>query len=376
MYSVKDLINDPIALRLLLSLVILLITLFAKRVLSQVVIRFLSKIKIGKFSLDTGLFDHLQKPINYILLITGIYIAMATSPFVYYHTHTEQVLNLEFLDIRLSIIYIGLINKVYSALFAAIVTWIIYDLIHLYEQFFTKLNQKHALIDNTVFIRYLSRILNFITIVVGTAIVLILLVPDLSSILTGVGIGGAAVAFVAKDSLTSIFSGMVLLLDKPFIIGDWIAVDNIEGIVEDISFRSTRIRTFSQGLVVVPNSTIGNATIINWSRMEKRYVSFELSVSYDTSNEQIVTCTHQLKHLIAQHPEIETDTVLVRFSSLGEYSLKIQITYYTLKIDLASYLEIKEAINLKILEICEANHISIAFPTQTILMPSSNHTQN
>lgn len=372
MYSVKDLINDPIILRLLLSLIILLITLFAKRVLSQVVIGFLSKIKIRNLSLDTRLFDCLQKPINSILLITGIYIALAASPFVYYHAPTEQVLNLDFLDIRLSIIYIGLINKLYSALFAAIITWIIYDSIHLYEQFFTELNEKHALIDNTVFIRYLSRILSFVTIIIGIAVVLTLLVPNLSGILTGVGIGGAAIALVSKDSLASIFSGMILLLDKPFIIGDWIAVDSIEGTVEDISFRSTRIRTFSQGLVVIPNSTIGNATIINWSRMKKRRVSFELGVSYDTSNKQILECTHQLKHLIRQHPEIETDTVLVNFSSLGEYSLNIQITYYTLKTDLASHLAIKEAINLKILEICEANHISIAFPTQTILMSSSN----
>ena len=374
MYSAKDLINDPVTLRLLLSLIILLITLFAKRVLSQGVIRCLSKIKFGKFSLDTRFFDCLQKPVNYILLITGIYISVATSPFVYYHVPTEQVLNLEFLNIRLSLISIELINKLYSALLAATITWIIYKSIHFYEEFFTELNEKHTLIDNTVIIRYISKILGFITIAVGSAVVLILLVPDLSGVLTGVGIGGAAVAFVAKDSLASIFSGMILLLDKPFIIGDWIAVDNIEGTVEDISFRSTRVRTFSQGLVVVPNSTIGNATIINWSRMEKRRVSFELGVSYDTSNEQMIECIHQFKNVITQHPEIETDTVLVGFSSFGDYSLQIQITYYTLKTDYSTYLEIKEAINLKILEICDANHISIAFPTQTIIMPSSNNT--
>lgn len=376
MYSAKDLINDPLALRLLLSLVILLITLFVKRLISQVVIKSLSKIKIHKFSLDTRLFDCLQKPINYILLLTGIYIALAASPFVYYNASTEQLLTLGDLNIAISVISIKFVNKLYAALFVAIVTWIVYDLEHLYEQFFTELNEKHSLIDNTLFIRYLSKILRFITLAIGIAVVLTILVPNLSGIVTGVGIGGVAVAFVSKDSLASIFSGMILLLDKPFVIGDWIAIDSIEGIVEDINFRSTRIRTFSQGLVVFPNSTIGNATIINWSRMEKRRVSFELGVSYDTSNEQILACTHQLKDLIAQHPEIETDTVLVRFSSLGEYSLKIQITYYTLKTDLTSHLEIKEAINLKILEICEANHISIAFPTQTILIPSVNNTQN
>ena len=276
MYLAKDLMNDPIILRLFFALVILVITLFAKRVLSQVVIKRLSQLTIGKFSLDTRLLDSLQKPINWLLLLTGIYIALATSPFVYYTLPTEQVLSLEFIDIRLSLIHVKLITQLYKALFAAIVTWIVYDSIRLYEQFFTEINEKHALIENTVFIRYVSRILAFISIAIGVGVVLILLVPDLSGIMTGVGLGGAAVAFVAKDSISSMFSGMILLLDKPFVIGDWIALDSTEGIVEDISFRSTRIRTFSRGLVVVPNSTIGNATIINWSRMEKRRVSFDL----------------------------------------------------------------------------------------------------
>lgn len=374
MYFAKDLIQDPITLRLLLSLIILLITLVTKRIVSQVVIKFLSRIKIGKFTIDKRLFDSLQHPINSILLITGIYIAIATSPFVYYHTPTEQVLDLEILDIRLSLISIGIITKFYASLLAACITWTLFRSINLYEEFFTELNEKHALIDNTVIIRYISNILGFITIAVGIAIVIIILVPDLSGVLTGVGIGGAAVALVAKDSLASIFSGTMLLLDKPFIIGDWIAVDNIEGNVEDISFRSTRIRTFSQGLVVVPNSAIGNAAIINWSRMKKRRVSFEIGLSYDTSNEQIIKYIDQLKQVITEHPEIETDTVVVNFSSFGDYSLRIQITYYTLITDYTTYIGIKEAINLKILEICEANHISIAFPTHTILMPSSNPT--
>lgn len=370
MYSLHSLTNDPITLRLLISLVILLITLLAKRLLSQVVIKCLSKIKIRKFTLDLRLFDCLQKPINYILLITGIYIALAASPFVYYKASTEQLLTLGDLNIAISVISIKFVNKLYAALFAAIVTWIVYDLEHLYEQFFTELNEKHSLIDNTLFIRYLSKILRFITLAIGIAVVLTILVPNLSGIVTGVGIGGVAVAFVSKDSLASIFSGMILLFDKPFVIGDWIALDSTEGIVEDISFRSTRIRTFSQSIVVIPNSTIGNANITNWSRMQKRRVSFELGVSYCTSNTQLLQCMNQLRQIITQHSDIESDTVLVHFTNFGDYSLNIQITYYTLKTDLTSYLAIKEAINLKILEVCEAHEISIAFPTQTILMPS------
>ena len=99
MYLAKDLMNDPIILRLFFALVILVITLFAKRVLSQVVIKRLSQLTIGKFSLDTRLLDSLQKPINWLLLLTGVYIALATSPFVYHNMPTEQVLNLSLIHI-------------------------------------------------------------------------------------------------------------------------------------------------------------------------------------------------------------------------------------------------------------------------------------
>ena len=189
--------------------------------------------------------------------------------------------------------------------------------------------------------------------------------------MTGVGIGGAAVALVAKDSLASIFSGMFLLLDKPFVIGDWISINDIEGVVEDISFRSTRIRTFSQSLVIIPNNTINNANITNWSRMEKRRVVFDLGVSYDTTPEQIQLCTHEIQSALSLMDEVEKETYQVHFTTFGDYSLNIQIIYYTTATQLADYLAVREKVNLKILELCEAHHIEIAFPTQTILLPTS-----
>ena len=370
MYSMQSLIHDPILLRLILALVVLLVTLLAKKYLSGIIIKCLSRIKIKKFILDFKVFDCLQKPINSLLLATGVYLTLATSPFVYYRETSEQVLSIGDWNFTLSLIHIGVINKLYLAIFVGIATWVIYELEHLYEQFFTDLNEKHSLIDNTVFIRYLAKIIRFISVAIGVTIVLVILVPELSTLVTGVGIGGVAIAFVSKDSLSSISSGVLLLLDKPFVIGDWITVNDVDGIVEDISFRSTRIRTFSQSLVVIPNNTIGNASITNWSRMGKRRVSFELGVSYSTSETQISQCVLDLKSIISKHPDIETDTVLVHLTSFGDYSLNIQIIYYTLKTDLSSHLAIKEQINLDILNLCNHYGIDIAFPTQTILMPT------
>lgn len=371
MFLFQFLKSDPISIRLLFSLLVLFMMLVARRFLSKWVIKALSHISFNKVRLDLSTLSTLQKPINHFLYATGIYIAFAVSPFVYYTNSAEQTFLIGTYQVKLSIIPLAFFTKLYLGIIVGTVTWIIYRLEYLYEQFFTDLNAKLSLIDNTVFIRYLSRIINFITLAIGFAVMLTILIPDLSRLVTGVGIGGAAVALVAKDSLASIFSGIFLLLDKPFVISDWISIDDIEGIVEDISFRSTRIRTFSQGLVIIPNNTINNANITNWSRMEKRRVVFELGVSYDTPPEQIRLCTHEIQCALSLIEGVEKGTSNVHFTNFGDYSLNIQIIYYTTATQLADYLAIREQVNLKILELCSTHHIEIAFPTQTILFPTS-----
>lgn len=369
MFSFQPLRQDPIAMRLLFSLIILLIIFFARRILSQWIIKGLSHIHFHKIKLEAVAFNCLQKPINYLLLITGLYLACAVSPFVYYTNSTEQIVILGEFSLKLSLIPLEVVNTLYLAFLAGILTWIIYDVEHIYEQFFTELNEKLSLIDNTIFIRYLSRIINFVTLTIGGAIVLTILVPNLSNILTGVGIGGVAVAFVSKDSLASIFSGILLLLDKPFVIGDWVTVADAEGIVEDISFRSTRIRTFSQGLMIIPNNTVGNANIINWSRMEKRRVSFDLGVSYDTPLDQLQDCEASIRQLLADIEDVEPNTSVVYFNCFGDYSLKIKIAYYTYLLQFTDFLALQEKVNLGIMAICEQNHVDITIPTQKIILP-------
>ena len=374
MFLFQFLKSDPISIRLLFSLLVLFIMLIARRFLSKWVIKALSHISFNKVRLDTAALSTLQKPINYFLFVTGIYIAFAVSPFVYYTNSAEQTFFIGTYEVKLSIIPLAFFTKLYLGIMIGTITWIVYKLEYLYEQFFTDLNAKLSLIDNTVFIRYLARIINFVTLAIGFAVMLTILIPDLSRLVTGVGIGGAAVALVAKDSLASIFSGMFLLLDKPFVISDWISINDIEGIVEDISFRSTRIRTFSQGLVIIPNNTINNASITNWSRMEKRRVAFDLGVSYATTPQQIQLCTEEIQRALSLIEGVEKGTTHVHFTSFEDYSLNIQIIYYTTATQLADYLAIREQVNLKILELCSLHHIEIAFPTQTILFPTSTPT--
>lgn len=362
------LIKDPFYIRLIVAALVLLIFMVGKRLLSKLSIKILSKLQFKGKHLDTSFFDCLQKPLNYLFLFTGIYIALAISPFTYYRSPSEQLLVLGELTIPISFISQSILTKCYSIIIIGIVTWAIYELEHIYEQMFSNFNMRVSLIENTLFIRYMARIIRFITVAIGIVLILITLVPNLSTIVTGVGIGSAALAIISKDSIANVFSGMTLLFDKPFIIGDWVEIGSVEGIVEDISFRSTRIRTFTQGLVVIPNATIGNANITNWSRMSKRRVKFDLGVAYATSTTNLNTCIARIKACLQAHPTIEADTSLVAFEHFGPYALSIQIIYYVLKTDYASYLAVKEEVNLEILTICERLGVSIAFPTQTLFI--------
>lgn len=370
MSTTQTLIHDPIYIRLILALIILAIFTIGKRFIKTLVIKGLSKIKIKQVSIAPSQYQRLQKPLGYFLAVLGIYLTLLASPFVYFSSPSEQVLTIGELSMRLSVIPDDILHRIFPALLILLATWLVYEIEYLYENFFMELNTKLSLIDNTVFIRYISRIINFVSLTIGIAISLVVLIPGFSGIVTGVGIGGVAIAYVAKDSLASMLSGVLLLLDKPFVIGDWITVSDIDGIVEDISFRSTRIRTFDQSLVVMPNNAIGNANITNWSRMKKRRVSFELGVSYDTTEVQMNLLTQKIKHYLSDHPGIENDTPLVHFTSLGDYTLNIQIIFYSLKTDLPSYMALKEEVNLALLHFCQEVQVEIAFPTQTIYTPN------
>ncbi len=161
---------------------------------------------------------------------------------------------------------------------------------------------------------------------------------------------------------------MILLLDKPFVIGEWIKIGDLEGIVEDISFRSTRIRTFTQGQIVIPNATVGGANIVNWSSMKKRRAKFNIGITYSTTPKQIEMLNADIKTFLSTHKDVEPDTYVIAFDNFGDYSLNIDIMYYTFKTDYAGYMSVKESINLELIHICKNLGVEMAFPTHTVLL--------
>lgn len=158
----------------------------------------------------------------------------------------------------------------------------------------------------------------------------------------------------------------MIILDKPFSIGDRIGTSSVEGTVEEITYRSTKVRTFAQALVTVPNSTMANEAITNWSKMGRRRITFNLGVTYTTPRFRLETCIARIEKMLREHPQIHQETIFVNFDRFNESSLDIFLYFFTVTTNWGEYLKVREDVNLKIMAILEEEKVSIAFPSRSV----------
>lgn len=195
---------------------------------------------------------------------------------------------------------------------------------------------------------------------------------SISGVVAGLGIGGLAVALAAKDTLANLFGSITLITDRPFRVGDWIKVGDDEGYVEQIGFRSTRIRTFPKTQITIPNSVIANTSINNFSRMPKRRVKMTVGVTYETSADQMEAVVNKIRDLLRDHPEVDPEFLMVNFTDFGGSSLDILVYYFTKSTKWAHYLQVRQEINLSIMRVIEESGLSIAFPSRTVYLKSED----
>lgn len=195
---------------------------------------------------------------------------------------------------------------------------------------------------------------------------------SISGVLAGLGIGGLAVALAAKDTLANLFGSITLITDRPFRVGDWIKVGDDEGYVEQIGFRSTRIRTFPKTQITIPNSVIANTSINNFSRMPKRRVKMTVGVTYETNADQMEAVVNKIRDLLRDHPEVDPEFLMVNFTDFGGSSLDILVYYFTKSTKWAHYLQVRQEINLSIMRVIEESGLSIAFPSRTVYLKSED----
>ncbi len=191
---------------------------------------------------------------------------------------------------------------------------------------------------------------------------------SVTSLIASLGIGGLALALAAKDTVANFFGSVVIFTDAPFQIGDWVEFDGVEGTVEEVGFRTTRIRKFDKGLVTVPNQKFTSTSITNYSNRKIRRLKLTVGVSYETSAEAMERLLEALRLMIAGHPGIGKDFYLVHFTNFGASSLDILIYCFTTTAEWTTFLEIQEDVMLRIMRIIAAHGLEIAYPTRTVYL--------
>ena len=184
----------------------------------------------------------------------------------------------------------------------------------------------------------------------------------------GLGVGGLAVALAARDSLANLLGSILIMIEKPFRVGHQIRVSGTEGTVEDVGFRSTRIRTLDNSLISIPNNTVVNATVENLSLRVMRRQRLTIQVTYDTSREKLEELVAGIKQLITDHPLTSKTNFYVRFNDFGESSLNILVYFYIETTDRSTELEVREQVLLQIMDLAKRLTIDFAFPTRTLVI--------
>lgn len=219
----------------------------------------------------------------------------------------------------------------------------------------------------------LNFILKIVRVIIYTLAIILVITElgfNLNGIITGLGIGGVIITLAAQDTAKNLFGGATIFFDKPFAVGDWIQMDTYEGTVEDITFRTTRIRTSENSIVNVPNSVISESSVINWSRLEKRRYKLNICIETNTPLEKLQKVEERIKTMLVNKDDVIDDTIIVRFDGITTNGLNLYICSYTNSVDYMSYLEEKERINYKIMQILNEENVKMAYDTKTIIMNS------
>ena len=219
--------------------------------------------------------------------------------------------------------------------------------------------------DDTVF-EFVLKVTRVLIYIVAIFLVLATLEINLTGLIAGLGLGGVIVTLAAQDTAKNLFGGVVIFIDKPFVVGDWIEMDNYEGTIEDITFRTTRIRTFENALVNIPNAIIADASVTNWSKMEKRRYKTNLCVELNTPLEKLELLKAKIEKMLQERESVFDDSIIVRFDQITDNGINVLIYTYTNSVDYASYLKEVEDINIKIMKILREENVELAYDTKTV----------
>ena len=271
--------------------------------------------------------------------------------------------------IELDIQILLLLRRVGYILFTVATVLSAHNFVDNITLYFAKKAKESENTFDDILVPLINKTLKTFVIAVGIIFIGDSLTLDMKGILAGLGIGGFAFALAAKDSISNIFGSLTVLLDRPFVIGDWVVIDGkIEGTVEEVGLRTTRIRTFYDSLISLPNGKLVHAHIDNYGRRKYRRYSTKIGIQYDTPPEKVEAFCEGIRHLIINHKSTRKDYFHVYLNGLGESSLEILLYVFWQVPDWSSELNEKHRLLVDVLRLGEKLGVEFAFPTQTLHM--------
>lgn len=222
----------------------------------------------------------------------------------------------------------------------------------------------------------LSRIVVFIIWAIGAIYILEFLDVNVTALLAGISIGGLALALAAQDTVKNFFGSIMIFVDRPFQIGDWIHFDDIDGTVEEVGVRSTRIRTFANSVVYVPNGMLANKVVNNMGLRQFRRFKTELGVTYNTPPDKIDLFVKGIRNIVLKHPTTRKDFFEVHLNSFGSSSINVLLYCFFEARDWNAELRGRHDIMYAILLLAEGLGVSFAFPSQSIYVESMPKSEN
>jgi MscS family membrane protein len=321
----------------------------AKKIASAVFSRLIRAASKSKMPFDDILLNALHKPVEWALLLGGIFLGLLILPLP-----KEPVDIDRFVIAVVTAVSVGLVVWVATRAADGVSDW--------WGERAAKTESK---LDDQL-VPIVRRSLKVFFYIIGLVLVLQNLGYSVGSLLAGLGIGGIALAMASKDTVANLFGSIVIFLDKPFQIGDWIEMSSLEGTVEEVGLRTTRVRTFANSLVTVPNAKFTTDPVNNWSRMKKRRIKMSIGVTYSATPDKVDELVLAVREIIEADPKILSDFYLVNFDNLGPSSLDLFVYCFTETTNWAEFLQAKQEFLLKIMRAVEGMGLEFAYPTQTI----------
>jgi len=249
------------------------------------------------------------------------------------------------------------------------VFFLIFIVLQLLELFFSYMKRRAEATEGTMddqLVPILRRIGQIIVWMLGLLLVLRILKVDITALVAGISIGGLAIALAAQDTVKNFFGSVMIFIDRPFQIGDWIHFNDVDGIVEEVGIRATRIRTFANSITYVPNGMLANQVVDNMGLRTYRRYKADIGVTYDTPPDTIDAFVDGIKEIIKMHPTARKDYFEVHLNSFGAYSLNILVYMFFEAPDWTAELSGRHDVMQAIIRLADSMGVRFAFPTQSL----------